>query len=136
MTLVSVLIVSAVAVSTAVSLVLLGSEAAAVSNLYGSMAQSRSLGDSCAEVALENIALDPSYTTDEVVIDFPDDNSTWWCSYIVESKTGENAEEQRIIKTTGVAQEVYARNHITVTVGPIETYPVPIVVSWQHVATF
>jgi hypothetical protein len=135
MTLVSVIIISTMAVSTAVSMALLGSATAVISNTYGRIAQSRALADTCAEVALEYLALDPAYTTDERGLDFPDVNNGW-CVYTVEAATGSGGEEQRVIKSTASVYDTYARYLITVTVGPIESYPVPTVASWIPVAAF
>lgn len=135
MTLVSIIIVSTLAVATGVSMTLLGIDAARMSTTYTTLAQARSLSESCAEAALHEVSLDPSYTTGEQTIDFAEIPNSW-CSYTVEAATEENGEEQRIIKSSGAVLNAIARHLLIVTVGPTEVSPTPALVSWGRVATF
>ncbi len=133
MTLISVLIVSSIAVSTAVTLALIGSDHAAVANLFGKITQARSMADACAEVALQDIALDPTFTTDQQSMNFPNINGR--CFYTVLS-ISDNGIEKREIQAIGKVATSYAKADILVAVGPTETYPTPVLESWTPVAHF
>ncbi len=135
MTLLSVLMISAIAVSAAVSVALLGSDRAALSYNLGVMAQARGFADACSEIALQAIATDPNYA-DSFSNDFEvDDEYVGQCTYTVLAGTGDGGQEQRIIQATGVNFSS-ARNLIIVAVSPVETYPIPKIISWERVAAF
>lgn len=134
-TLVAVLIISAIAISTTVSLALLGSDHALMSNGFGKQANTRALADACAEVALQSLGLDPTYTTSETTqIDFGVDGD--YCQYTVQEQIADTGDTQRVIESIGHSNQSFSRARVTIFVGPVETYPSPVLASWTPVADF
>lgn len=118
-TLVSVLVVGAVGVSVAVSLLLLGLSVSRTSFVEGQFRQARLLADSCAEEALEQIRDATSFSGSGTL---SLGNGT--CAYTVTSGSGSN----RTITVSGTVGSIV--RHVSISVDAIN--PFIHVASWQE----
>ena len=118
-TLLSVLVVGAVATAVAISLILLGLGSARTSFALQQSNQAKALANACAEEALEQIRESTPFTGSGNL-----SNSDGTCSYAVTSQGGQN----RTLMTTGTVQMVWRK--ITITISNIS--PTITVTSWQE----
>jgi len=122
-TLISVMVVSAVGLSIAVSLILLGIGAGKNSQSQEYMVQARGLSNACAELALLQVRNSNAYIgTTNVTLGAGE------CSYTVSSSGGANREIQSTGTVKGVVRKVKVLiNQLTPTLN---------VSSWQEVVDF
>lgn len=105
-TLISVIVVSAVCVSIAVSMLYNGMVASQTSLTVSQAAEARLLGNSCAEKALSQIREDASISGTALVFTLNGDN----CSYDIIKGAGAN----RTIQATATVAQAKARIKITI----------------------
>jgi hypothetical protein len=122
-TLVSVLILSAVGLSLAVGLLMHGLGAARNALAIEHSTQARGLAQACAEAGLDAIKLTPNFTgTVNLVF------SQGTCTYTITSQAGQN----RTVDAIGVVGDNTRRKKVLVT----RTTPTIILSAWQEVADF
>jgi len=119
-TLISVLVVSAVSISVTISLLLLGLGSSRTSFVYQQSYQAKGFADACAEEALEEIRSNTGFVGGGN-INFG--NGT--CTYNVTSQGAEN----RTVVATGTVDSVIRK--VSVIINDIN--PLITVVSWQEV---
>lgn len=122
-TLISVLVVGAVGISIALSLILLGVGSARTSFAYDQSHQAVGLADACAEEALQQIH-DSTPFTGSSTFTF----SQGACNYTVTSQGG----QQRTIVASSVVGTVIRKVKIIIN----RINPTILVTSWQEVADF
>lgn len=118
-TLVSVLVVGAVGISVAVSILLLGLSVSRTSFVEGQSRQARLLADSCAEEALEQIRDATSFSGSGTL-----SLGSGLCSYTVVSGGGSN----RTITVSGTVGSIV--RHASISVDAIN--PLIHIASWQE----
>ena len=122
-TLISTLVVGAVGLSIITTVLLLGLSASRNSFALQQLAQARSLSNSCAEKALEEIRESTSYAGTQTIT-----YGSNYCSYTVVSTGGEG----KTITSTGTVGSI--SNKIEITLSDIN--PLIIITSWKEVANF
>ncbi len=122
-TLISVLVVSAVGVTVAVSLILLGLGSSRTSFAVEQSNQAKGLANACAEEALQQIR-DSILFTGSGILAFGQGT----CSYTVTSQGAEN----RTITSSGTVGTIVRKVKIVIN----KINPTIIVTSWQEVADF
>ncbi len=122
-TLIAVMVISAVGLSIALSLLLLGLGADRSSLVLSYAKEAESLAISCAEESLESIRKNISYTG---TVNLTVGNGT--CSSTVINTGGEGRE----IQATGIVDTTYARTRILINVVSNNIN----ITTWERVATF
>lgn len=122
-TLFSILIISAIAASLALTLVLIGIGSAKTGLTFGQARQSEQLATACAEEAMEKIRTDANFTGADTL-----NYSSGTCTYTVTNGGGQN----RTIDASGIAGEALRRVKVQLT----SVTPNLVVSSWQDVASF
>lgn len=123
-TLLSVLILSAVAIAVTVSILLLGLGASRTSFALIQSVQARGLANACAEEALQRLRESVYYVGNEIKT-----FSAGTCTIQTISGTGNNNRTLQTIATVGTVQR-------KVKVGIAKIHPTPVITSWQEVADF
>lgn len=123
-TLISVLVIGAVGIAIATSLILLGISFSRTSFAVEQSSQARALSNACAEEALQQIKDSPSYTGTSG-LRAP---GLGVCSYIVQSQGGQN----RTIFSTGTVGNVVRKVKIVI----VSVSPSITISTWQEVALF
>lgn len=123
-TLLSVLILSAVAIAVTVSILLLGLGVSRTSFAVIQSVQARSLANACAEEGLQRLRESVYYAGDETKT-FP----TGTCTIQAISGTGNNNRTLQTIATVGTVQR-----KVKIIISKI--HPAPVITSWQEVADF
>lgn len=122
-TLISVLVVGAVGVAIATSLLMLGSASSRTSFALVQSSQARALASACAEEALQQIRASTPYTgTGGLSL------GSGSCSYTVTSQGGEN----RTVTASGTIGTITRKVRVIVN----DIYPLLTVESWQELADF
>ncbi|MEK7588328.1 MAG: hypothetical protein AAB438_00740 [Patescibacteria group bacterium] len=119
-TLISVLVISAISISVTISLLLLGLGSSRTSFAVQQSDQAKGLADACAEEGLEQIRSDVNFVGNGNLIL---GNGT--CTYNVVNNGGQN----RTIDATGTVDSVIRK--VSVIINDIN--PLIVVVSWQEV---
>lgn len=122
-TLVSVLLVGAIGLTIAVSLLLLGIGASRTSFAQEQSYQAKALADACAEEALQQIHNSTPFTGSRSLT-----LGQGSCSYTVTSQGGQN----RTITTSGAVSSMTRRVRVVID----QINPTIQVTSWQEVANF
>lgn len=123
-TLLSVLILGAVALAVTMSILLLGIGTSRTSFTAIQSAQARSLANACAEEGLQRLRESVYYTGNETRI-FPGGS----CVIQVITGTGNN---NRTLQTTGTVGSVQRKVKIIIQ----KIHPAPVIISWQEVFDF
>ncbi len=122
-TLLSVLVVSAVGVGVALTLLTAGIADTRSSGTYEDTLEARALADVCAETALGRIKVSVSFAGNATLA-FPEGS----CEYFVTAQSGEN----RTITARGIEGSIVRKVEITVT----QISPRIVIGSWREVADF